>query len=473
MFPVSLVSASALVEVDGTYCYLAWWADDPQDYVSFTNQVISPSDFNKITVQVDIDLINPIEAKTVFDIDLGFNFSNVGSITVTKFQPMNTSNVALDNLSVSVVNNKISVSELQYKEDVKYIRVQFLIERPTWTVKNVEGNITIAGKTYKYQKNMTWGEWCDSSYDTIGLYVDNGKVYGANVKLVYDGVTVNANDYIIQNGVYSFVPLDSTTTTTNFYVNDTKYSCDTGMTWYEFITSDYNDGSFTTLYDEDHEYDLVLYNEVWVGTGYEEYVTAGEEIIHDFKYYTGDIWNSINYALVNYYFDFSLTSVSVQVEDEQGVFNGIFAWIKEGVNNIKELPQRIGETVGNKLNELGDFLIEKIKGLFVPTEAELLEILDKFQALLSDRFGIAYQAEEIIADFATAFKYTETKSQVSFPSVTVNLAGTDFTFGGWDVDLVPEGFELVVDSLKFIVNIVCTFVFIMAIRKRWEEIVKR
>lgn len=139
-----MVSASALVVVDNKYAYLAWWYDNPQDYVSFTNEIVSQRSYDSLIIQVDIDLITPIEKKSVFDIDLGFNFGSCKSVQILKFQPLNSNSVPLDNLSASLINNRLTVTDLEYNEEVKYIRVQFEIINPSWTEKIEQEYITFS-----------------------------------------------------------------------------------------------------------------------------------------------------------------------------------------------------------------------------------------------------------------------------------------------------------------------------------------
>lgn len=145
---------------------------------------------------------------------------------------------------------------------------------------------------------------------------------------------------------------------------------------------------------------------------------------------------------------------------------------KKAANGIKELPQKIGETVGAKLMELGEWIIEKIKGLFIPSEESIVELKDKFEQLLNNRFGAVYDAADIIDDFANSFSYTNTDNSITIPDVKLNLAGTEFTFGGWEVDVIPDGFEGLVEVLKTVVSMVCTILFINSMRKRLEEILK-
>ena len=59
---------------------------------------------------------------------------------------------------------------------------------------------------------------------------------------------------------------------------------------------------------------------------------------------------------------------------------------------------------------------------------------------------------------------------IEFPQASINLSGTPFTFGGYSVKIVPEGFGVLVTAIKSIVAIVCTVAFVNGMRKRYDEI---
>ena len=166
-------------------------------------------------------------------------------------------------------------------------------------------------------------------------------------------------------------------------------------------------------------------------------------------------------------FHFELSDVNV--DDSSDTLLGRISRVVRNIwNSIVELPERI---------------VYHLKGglqtLFVPTESDLTELKDKFAALLDDRFGAVYDSTQIISDFSNTFVSQSQSAMisgegsdgsVSFPSVTVNLAGSDFTFGGFDVDLFPAKFSALVDVLKIITNIVCTLLFINSLKKRLMEV---
>ena len=130
-------------------------------------------------------------------------------------------------------------------------------------------------------------------------------------------------------------------------------------------------------------------------------------------------------------------------------------WLENISEGITSLPQKIGEM---------------ITGLFVPDADGMAEQQDKWNQLLVDHFGAVYESVEIMDEVAAAFSIQDVQEKIEFPSVTVPLSGVDFELGGWMVDVVPDGFEFLIEVLKKIIDILCTFAFVTAMRNRLEKI---
>lgn len=143
-------------------------------------------------------------------------------------------------------------------------------------------------------------------------------------------------------------------------------------------------------------------------------------------------------------------------ESTNSILGNIIQWLKDIKDSIVNLPELI---------------MEKIKGLFIPTEEDMTEIKDKFDLLMKERFGALYEAGSIISDFVEAFTYQGEKTSVSFPMVEIFLAGDLFVFGGWEVDLVPYGFTSIIGVLKGLIGIVCTLLFVVMLRNKFNKIV--
>ena len=320
--------------------------------------------------------------------------------------------------------------------------------------------------------------------DFSSLIIDFGE--GTLIPLqLYDYLSSNGTfygeDIVVLNGTYDFP--DVLPTNGAFMSNITfDYG---GVTYVSFnfergtLYFGVGGREFATVYDVSNG-----------GWRYKQSITFDNVVVtpdfaNNFDYLINYVAPEPEPTISGYTYDFSLESISfdlvVQSEEESDA--GILAWIKNIFNNIKNLPATIAlhirgffDTLGGKIVNLGTSLLDGIKGLFVPTEDDIVSIKGKFEQLLEDRFGAVYDSAQIIDDYANAFNSQSQSamiesggnSLVTFPSITVNLAGTEFAFGGWEVDLVPDKFEPIIEILKLITNIVCTFSFVNAMKRKLE-----
>lgn len=182
-----------------------------------------------------------------------------------------------------------------------------------------------------------------------------------------------------------------------------------------------------------------------------------------------------------YYWRMQVTDVQL-TRDNSNILNNILDWIQSIYRNIANLPSNISESISGlfetlteSVNKIATDLIEGLEDLFVPDQEYLETYYDKYDQLLEDKFGFMYQSFDLVVEHTERFISALTTSQaadddnsgyIQFPSVTVPLAGTDFTFGGWNVKIVPEGFEFLIESLKVITDIVCTIALVNTLYKR-------
>lgn len=167
----------------------------------------------------------------------------------------------------------------------------------------------------------------------------------------------------------------------------------------------------------------------------------------------------------------SSASVGISVNDppseEVGLLQGIIEWlmsIRDGIvnvfNAIAELPSKIG-----------NFILDGLKSLFIPDETYMTGYKDKWDNLLKTRFGAVYEAGTLVTDYFSAFQDTGATNIVDFPIVSVNVSeGEEFTFGGYTVELVPPQFQTIVNILKSLLSIVCTFAFVNALKNRFSKL---
>ena len=130
------------------------------------------------------------------------------------------------------------------------------------------------------------------------------------------------------------------------------------------------------------------------------------------------------------------------------------------VDSITQLP-----------NKLWTAIEDGLKGLFVPDEQYIVQSKENWSALMEDRLGAVWQVVTITYEAWDNIDSSDENNTVDMPEVTIPLPeGESFSFGGYTVKIVPEGFEGIVVSLKLIAGIVCTFMFINGLRKRYDEV---
>lgn len=160
--------------------------------------------------------------------------------------------------------------------------------------------------------------------------------------------------------------------------------------------------------------------------------------------------------------------VFIETETEEvGLLKGITGWlqgIKDGItnlfNSIAELPTKLWEKIS-----------EGLKSLFVPSESDMVAYKDKWDELLSSRFGAVYEVGNIMTESWDSVMNADQTNSIEFPSATINLpGGNEFSFGGYTVQVVPNGFSAIIVAVKAIVAIVCTVAFVNGMRKRYDEV---
>lgn len=138
---------------------------------------------------------------------------------------------------------------------------------------------------------------------------------------------------------------------------------------------------------------------------------------------------------------------------------GFFADLSEGLSNV-----------GNFILELPQKILDGIKDLFVPDEEYMASYQELWDTLLADRFGAVYESVAVIDGFFSIFDDVSSRNTLTVPSVSVNFAGTEWIFGGWEVVLIPEGFDKFVILGKQAVSIICTLAFVNSLRNRFDRL---
>lgn len=174
-------------------------------------------------------------------------------------------------------------------------------------------------------------------------------------------------------------------------------------------------------------------------------------------------------------FQFYFKHSDLQIETEQTdpkigllerIISGISGVTQSISNGFSGLIQKIVDLPKNLWNKFE----EGLTVLFRPETA----VIDKFKTdidtLLSQKLGAVYQVGSILSSSWETIRNSDVVNTVSMPSVSLTSAGIPFTFGGYDVVIVPDGFNTVVEVLKKIISILATIAFVNGLLKRYDEV---
>lgn len=149
-----------------------------------------------------------------------------------------------------------------------------------------------------------------------------------------------------------------------------------------------------------------------------------------------------------------------QTSEETAELKGIKGVLQNVFNSITELPQKLWNIISDGL-----------KSLFIPSEDYLVQFKEDLDSMLEEKLGAVYQVIDITMNSWDKIKDSDATNTINFPKVEIALLGGDkFSFGGYDVKIVPDGFSFIIESIKLIVGICASLLFINGLRKRYDEV---
>jgi hypothetical protein len=162
-------------------------------------------------------------------------------------------------------------------------------------------------------------------------------------------------------------------------------------------------------------------------------------------------------------------------DSDQVTASGLKGWLDGIKDRMTLLLQPLALTVSNILDVvtgIPEALLNGIQRLFIPDAESMAAQRDKWTGLLSDRFGAVYDSVALIDNIAGAFTLGATQTQIRFPLITIPFGDVNWEFGGWMVDVVPDGFQVLVDALKVGIDILCTLAFVNAMKHRLDRVLE-
>lgn len=419
MFTPSSTAFASSYDVEGYSVSTYYYQYSEADRYDFTDTIVLDEEWDSFYVGVDISLVEPLSRNSTFDftMNLLMNEADVELESIDFYDEGGAYAGSADNFTfVGNCVEALDCTNSQKACDV--IRLKFRVMNPVYT--------PVESSTYSWSCQFYKAK---SEGESLWKYLTFGS---------YDSVTFSCNS----KGCTIKAP----------GMNDTVYTYGgtgtfTGITYsYGSTTGSVGVGESKTLTNYGEYMMYVHAQETTGGSG-----GGSEEPEPD----------EPEEPIVKYHFEVLATYISVTKVDDGGLLSSIIAWLKKLYDGILSIPSKIV-----------DGLINGIKSLFVPDESFMIENQERWESLLSERFGAVYESVEIIDEWAEAFKYESTQSTIKFPEVKLNFGDTSFTFGGWEVDVVPDGFDFLIEALKMILDIVCTLMFVNGLKHRLEGVLQ-
>lgn len=148
------------------------------------------------------------------------------------------------------------------------------------------------------------------------------------------------------------------------------------------------------------------------------------------------------------------------IDGEQGLLEFIINFLKKIVDGIVNLPTNIWKKIS-----------EGLSSLFVPSPEAIDEFYYLMDDLMKERFGALYEVVNITFESWERININDTTDSITLPQTSINLPdGCEFEFGGYDVQVVPDGFSWLALVVKTVTGVISTIAFVNGLRKRYDEV---
>ena len=141
------------------------------------------------------------------------------------------------------------------------------------------------------------------------------------------------------------------------------------------------------------------------------------------------------------------------------------------IETILEFVSSIYDGIVNLPTKLWNLISDGLKSLFVPSDEFIVQFKDDINTLLSQKLGAVYQVVDILMNTWDSIEQSTVTNTIHFPQVSINLPdNAKFEFGGWDIKIVPDGFDILVNGVKMIVGVISTLFFVNGLKRRYDEV---
>lgn len=163
---------------------------------------------NHIELRGSLSIPDTIRGKSAYEIAVYHGFDGteeewLASLKGEKGDPYTLTDADKKAIADEIRRENPEFGDLEAALDA-IITIQESLIPPTFTVKHTTtGEIT----TFELKKGMTWAEWCDSEYNTVGYSYYDTVIYGGNLSAyIYEdysnGIMARPTDTIMADHEY-------------------------------------------------------------------------------------------------------------------------------------------------------------------------------------------------------------------------------------------------------------------------------
>ena len=148
----------------------------------------------------------------------------------------------------------------------------------------------------------------------------------------------------------------------------------------------------------------------------------------------------------------------------------------EGVDLTEQGPL---SWIGTHIDNLGTSIVNGVRGLFIPSQADLINFRLNLQSDFQIHFPAFFTADDKVHNLYSIFENSVTpRSSITVPTVSMTVSdvannqNANFSFGGYEVPLKPnqDRLGILYDSLAFIIDAIATLGIINMLRSKIRKI---
>ena len=412
--------------------------DSFDEYTEAINMYLNPEDYIAPLGTVDSGELGTenvtvrLYAGPYADWYIEQNFSSSADLAYTKTFAVSSIKSNLQNVSASTARKPATFLNSYFKPLFGYTCTFNLKEGETVNGGTVDFELDFSGDTaYAVSNAACQATWSSSSFSDVKSVIPTTN--WPNITNLFGSMTS-----LIGKGGYSYLSTSSGNSV--------------------FVGAMHNELSFIGMTSDGKAVDLSFYTDT-TGGKYRVKLPSDTEFtafVFDMEYYYTDSSSFVspgsNYT--NYYFPYMFKanfSGSITFDQNSmisGLISSIIQWLKQILNAILSLPQKIA-----------DLVIDGIKSLFLPSAEDLSGVFETATGKLEERLGFIYQITTWLFDLFNSFLVSiNPQEYITVPKLSIpwtnmpdwaSVSGNELViWQEFQFKVIPEGAE----SLQTIVK---------------------